>query len=147
MTYDKGALSGYDFLIVEDEALQAQHISHMLHSMGGTVSDIAATYEQARNAVDRVRFDCAILDVNLGGTLSLHLAELLRMRDKPFVICTGYGDEVEILPGGAGMPRLGKPVEQGELRQAVLQALLPSRDVATGKYGAPPCPKTTALLD
>src|SRR5262249_3343757 len=126
---------GYDFLIVEDEALQAQHISHMLHSMGGTVSDIAATYEQARKAVEQVKFDCAILDVNLGGTLSLHLAELLRGRDKPFVICTGYGDEVEMLPGGAGMPRLGKPVGQDQLCQAVLRVLLPSGDVSARRYG------------
>jgi CheY-like chemotaxis protein len=115
-------LSGYSFLIIEDEALQAHAIGDMLGSMGGTVK-MALTYEQARNAVENVAFDCAILDINLGGTLSFRVADALRLRGTPFILCTAYADAVDVYPGVSDVPRLDKPVERSALLEAVSQAL------------------------
>ena len=123
MIYSEQVLSGYDFLIIEDESLQAYLIGDMLDSMGGTVKKMAFTYEQARSAVDDVPFDCAILDINLGGTLSFRLADLLRTRGAAFIVCTAYGDAVDVYPSISRIPRLDKPIEKDELLEAVLQAL------------------------
>jgi CheY-like chemotaxis protein len=120
-----GPLSGYAFLIVEDEAFQAQLISDLISSAGGTVRQTAFTFEQARLAVDQTPFDCAILDINLGGTLSFRIADLLRMRGTPFVFCTAYADAVDVYPGAEGTPRLDKPVDENALLEAVLRVLKP----------------------
>jgi CheY-like chemotaxis protein len=120
-----GPLSGYAFLIVEDEPFQAQLISDLIDSMGGTVRKMALTFEQARLAVDQTAFDCAILDINLGGTLSFRIADLLQMRGTPFIFCTAYADAVDVYPGAARAPRLDKPVDESALLAAVLQVLDP----------------------
>jgi CheY-like chemotaxis protein len=117
------ALSGFDFLVVEDEPIQAHLIGELIDNMGGNVCKTAYTYEQARDAVSLEAFDCAILDVNLGGTLSFRIADLLRMRGTPFVFCTAYSTAVEVYPAAQKTPRLDKPVGEDELRDAVLQAM------------------------
>ena len=116
-------LSGYRFLIIEDEVLQATHLAEMLGELGGSVSKAVHGYEQARKAVDEVAFDCAILDINLSGTLAFHIADILRDRGIPFVICTAYADAVDVHPGAWGAPRLDKPVQLADLQEAVLEAL------------------------
>jgi CheY-like chemotaxis protein len=120
-----GPLSDYAFLIVEDEPLQAQLISELIISAGGTVRKTAFTFEQARLAADQTPFDCAVLDINLGGTLSFRIADLLRMRGTPFVFCTAYADAVDVYPGAEGTPRLDKPVDEDALLEAVLRVLDP----------------------
>jgi DNA-binding response OmpR family regulator len=122
MAHEAGTLSGYSFLVVEDEALQAELLNELLHSLGGSVRGTAYTYEQARNALDQEPFDCALLDVNLGGTLSFRIADLLRQRGTPFVFCTAYGDAVDVYTGATNAPRLNKPVNRCELLQAIIMA-------------------------
>lgn len=122
-----GALSGYSFLIIEDEAVQAYAIRDMLSNLGGNVSKMAFTYEQARDAIDDVLFDCAILDVNLGGALSFRVADLLRSRDRAFVFCTAYADALEVYSGAVDTPYVNKPVEETELLDAVTRALQASQ--------------------
>jgi DNA-binding NtrC family response regulator len=116
-------LTGYRFLIVEDEIMQAAHLGEMLAEMGGDVGAIAHGYDQARSALDRGSFDCAILDINLGGTLSFPIADILRGRGIPFVICTAYGEAVNVYSGVRGAPRIDKPVTADGLETAVLSAL------------------------
>jgi CheY-like chemotaxis protein len=118
-------LAGYRFLIVEDEALQACQLADMLTDMGGTVTKTVYAYEQARNAIDEANFDCVILDINLGGTLSFPLIDIMRERSIPFVVCTAYAEAVEVSPGAAGAPRLDKPVTAIELRDTLSQLLNP----------------------
>jgi DNA-binding NtrC family response regulator len=122
---DTQALAGYRFLIVEDEALQACQLADMLTEMGGTVIKTVYAYEQARSAIDEANFDCVILDINLGGTLSFPLVDVLRERGLPFVVCTAYADAVEVSPGAADAPRLDKPVTAVDLRDTLSQLLNP----------------------
>jgi DNA-binding NtrC family response regulator len=116
-------LGGIRFLIIEDEVLQALLLGEMLTDMGGIVSDTAFSYDQARNAVYQSTFDCAVLDVNLSGTLSFPLAKMLRMRTIPFVFCTAFSDGVDACPDTAEALCVDKPVQPGALRDAVLSAL------------------------
>jgi CheY-like chemotaxis protein len=123
LTQSIGPLAGYRFLIVEDEVMQAAYVGEMLTELGGTVSKTIHDYQQARRAVDETAFDCAILDINLGGMLSFSIVDALRQRGIPFVICTAYADAVDVHPGAWAAPRLDKPVELLALQEAVLEAL------------------------
>ena len=119
-------LAGYRFLIVEDEMLQAVVMQDMLADLGGTVVDVAHSYDRARTLVDHATFDCALLDINLGGALSYQIAEILKARGVPFIVCTAYGDVVSVHPTVGRALRLTKPIESADLRDAVLELLHPA---------------------
>lgn len=123
MTQTSQPLKGYRFLIVEDEILQAQRIGDIVAEMGGTVETIAYGFEQAQAAISDTAFNCAILDINLNGTLSFRLAEALERRGIPFVFCTAYAEAADVYPGTPGTPRVDKPVRPVDLRDAVLSVL------------------------
>ncbi|MGB0085951.1 MAG: response regulator [Rhodomicrobiaceae bacterium] len=116
-------LSGLRFLIVEDEMLQALRLGEMLAEMGGTVSGTAFDYEEARKAVNETAFDCAVLDVNLNGTLSFPIADALTELGIPFVFCTAYADGLDAYPHAPDVWRVDKPVLPDDLRDAVLSTL------------------------
>jgi CheY-like chemotaxis protein len=116
-------LTGYRFLVVEDEILQAERVGEMLSEMGGTVAKMAYGFDQARIAIADTAFDCAILDINLSGTLSFRLAETLKRQNIPFIFCTAYAQAADVYPGASETPRVDKPVRPTDLRDAVLAVL------------------------
>jgi CheY-like chemotaxis protein len=120
-------LAGYRFLVVEDEMLQALRIGDLVKEMGGDVTDTAYGFEQARRAIAAEGFDCAVLDINLGGTLSFRLTDALKEQKIPFVFCTAYADGIEVYPGASDAPRVDKPVQPAELCGALLMALRNSK--------------------
>jgi CheY-like chemotaxis protein len=83
MTQLSCPLTGLRFLIIEDEMSQALLLAELLKDMGGSVSEMAFGIEQAREVVRKDSFDCALLDVNLNGTLSFPIAETMRMQGTP----------------------------------------------------------------
>ena len=99
------------------------HVGDMLADMGGTVAKIAHGFEQARAAISGTAFDCAILDINLHGTLSFRLAESLKRRKIPFVFRTAYAEAADVYPDASDTPRGGKPVRPADLRDALLSVL------------------------
>lgn len=103
--------------------VQALRTGEMLAEMGGTVGQIAYGFEQAQQALRSDKFDCAILDINLNGTLSFPIVGTLRGLGIPFVFCTAYGKALDVYPDAAGTPCVNKPVEAEELREAVLSVL------------------------
>ena len=123
MEQEEAPLAGIRFLIIEDEIVQALLLGEMLSDMGGIVSDTVYGYEQARNAVHQDAFDCAVLDVNLSGTLSFSIAEMLKNRGIPFVFCTAFADGVDAYPDAIRTSWVDKPVQSEELREAILSAL------------------------
>ena len=127
-------LADYRFLIVEDEILQAQRVGEMVTEMGGTVAKIVYGFEQARAAIADTAFDCAILDINLGGTLSFRLAELLKRQQIPFVFCTAYAEAADVYPDAPTTPRVDKPVRPTELRDALLSVLKDATRRPTAAY-------------
>jgi CheY-like chemotaxis protein len=123
MVSDPLSLSGSRVLVVEDDMMQALVIGDMVTELGGTVSVIASRLDQAFEALDQHEIDCAILDINLGGTLSHRLAAALRRRDIPFLYCTAYVDAASVFPPIATAPQLGKPVQKDELRDSLVRIL------------------------
>jgi DNA-binding response OmpR family regulator len=114
-------LAGLQALLVEDEALIAMLVEDMVEELGGRVMHTATSLAQALAAVD-MRYDLAILDVNLQGELSFPVAEIIERRGTPFLFTTGYG-----VSGLAGtdfrVPVLQKPFMAHELRSAVAALL------------------------
>ena len=123
MPQDSQPLTGYRFLIVEDEILQAQRVGDLVEHMGGTVAKIVYGFEQARAAISDTAFDCAILDINLSGTLSFRLAESLKRQNIPFIFCTAYAEAADVYPDASDTPRVDKPVRPTDLRDALLSVL------------------------
>jgi CheY-like chemotaxis protein len=77
--------------LVEDEGVVALLIESMLDELGyeviGPVPRLAKALDVARTEI----FEIAVLDVNLNGTTSFPIADLLLDKGIPFVFATGYG--------------------------------------------------------
>jgi len=117
-------LSGRRVLVVEDEMMVLLNIESMLADLGCEAISVAATVEGALALVDAERFDCAMLDVNLGGQTSYSVADALVIRRIPFVFSTGYSDD-RIAVRFGDRPALKKPYSDEELA-AALARLLPT---------------------
>lgn len=111
-------LNGLRVLIVEDEALIAMMAEDMIDSLGCTVAGLAATVGDAQTALTTIKFDVAILDVNLNGNTSMGLAATLKERGTPFAFTTGYGAD-GIDPEHLDMPVLTKPYSIADLEYAL----------------------------
>ncbi len=116
-------LSGVRVLVVEDEIVQALALATVIADLGGCVLANAYSFEQAMKVIKNVKFDCAILDINLGGTLSFAIADLLQQRDIPILFCTAYADAANVFSGQGPVACLEKPIQKIELRDALLGIL------------------------
>lgn len=108
-------------LLVEDEAMVSMLLEDMVLDGGGEVIGPAAQFEAALALAQTAEFDIAVLDLNLNGTLSYPIAEVIRRRGIPVIFATGYGtaglrDEFQ------DCPTLPKPFSQSDFRQALLAA-------------------------
>ncbi len=114
------ALQGLRILVVEDEALIAMMIEDVLGGFGCEIVGPVARLASAQQAARTREFDCAVLDVNLGGQSVHPVAEILAQRDIPFIFVTGYGTAG---PDGRfdDRPVLQKPFKPTELRAALAE--------------------------
>jgi two-component sensor histidine kinase/DNA-binding response OmpR family regulator len=124
-------------LLVEDEALVAIMMRDMLTELGFHVVGPMSNTTLALAAARQADFDCAILDLNLGGEISYPVADELSARGVPYIFVTGY-DKEGLDKRYEAVPLLQKPVDEASLR-AVMQAFFspPARDEA---------PKTAAAV-
>jgi len=120
-------LSGCRVLVVDDEPMIAFAIGEIVTELGGNVSALASRPDQAFFAIEEQEVDCAILDVNLAGTLSFKIAAALRRRNIPFFYCTAYADAASVFPPSVAAVRLRKPVKKEELRDTLLHVLTAAR--------------------
>jgi CheY-like chemotaxis protein len=116
-------LLGVRVLIVEDENLQALALADMIAKLGGSVVAVANRFEDAMEVSDNETFDCAVLDVNLGGTLSFPIADRLQQQGVPILFCTAYAGAANVFAGKGLMACLDKPIEKIALRDALLGLL------------------------
>lgn len=109
-------------LVVEDEVLVAMHLEDLLVEMGHEVVGPAIRILDALNLARKADFDFAILDVNLAGSQSFPVADILGARHIPFVFATGYGAE-GFLKDYCDHPALRKPYGARELQLAIDRGL------------------------
>ncbi|VFU09518.1 conserved protein of unknown function [Methylocella tundrae] len=109
-------------LVVEDEALISMLIEDMLADIGCKCVDVASSVEVAMEALTKAEPNFAMLDINLNGTRSFPIADILKSREIPFVFLSGYGsrglDEAYF-----GAKILQKPFQLGDLETAIQSAL------------------------
>jgi CheY-like chemotaxis protein len=77
-------------LVVEDEAMIGMLIEDILLDLGCGCVDLASSIEGALLTVDRSCPDFAFLDINLKGTKSYPVADVLKARGIPFVFVSAY---------------------------------------------------------
>lgn len=118
-------------LVVEDEYFIALDIEKVLRGRGLEVVGPMATCEEALAvASNGMAIQAAILDVNLQGSASYELADLLRARGVPIMFVTGY-DRDQLPPRFQGTPYLAKPFATAGIA-ANLRSMLPNAEALRG---------------
>lgn len=118
---DNGGLAGKRVLVAEDEYNIAMFLVEYLQMKDVDVVGPAGNLKALDALVDAQAIDGALLDINLGGELVYPLADRLLERNIPFVLTSGYDDNVP--ERFADAPRCGKPYRLEALTQALEQAL------------------------
>ena len=120
MTVSKGRL--VSVLLVEDETLIRMMIAGMIEELGHAVVAEAGNIADALKLAKTADFAIAILDINVGGDRIEPVAEIIDLRQLPFVFASGYG--------AAGLPDkfrnrpvLQKPFLINRLGEAINAAL------------------------
>ena len=109
-------------LLVEDEMLVALLLEDMLLELGCEVADAPGSLEEALSASRSGAFDLALLDLKLGGELTYPVADILKIRQIPFVFVTGYGSAA-LDRAYAEIPVLEKPFHREDLRTTIARLL------------------------
>ena len=123
-------------LIVEDDVLLAMHLRDVLTALGHVVFGQATRIDRAMDLARESEIDFATLDINLAGTKSFPVADILNQRGIPFFFATGYGNE-GLIDGYRNFPVLRKPYSQDDLQETIARLLAgkPSADPLVSKRG------------
>lgn len=116
------AIAPRNILILEDEMLIALDIEQMLTGLGHVVVQICTRVAPALIAVQSTEIDFAILDMNVAGTLSFPVANLLQNRGVPFLFLSGYGAH-GLIEGYEHAHVVAKPFSQNDLVRMMSRAL------------------------
>ena len=115
-------ISGKRVLLLEDEFLLALDAAALIEDCGAIVIGPAYDIETALELASGAEPDCAVLDVNINGAVSLGVAQFLASRGVPVIYTTGYGATPEDWPSG---PVIDKPYSPAQL-EAALCRLFPA---------------------
>lgn len=116
-------LSNRAFLVVEDEMMILLDIEDMLVDLGCRLIMRAATVPCALKLLSTSTFQGAVLDVNLNGTHTKPVADMLARLDVPFLFSTGYSD-TGMGPDHAHRPKLTKPFKLKSLAEGLTAMFL-----------------------
>lgn len=107
---------GLRVLVVEDYYLMAESTAMTLTDFGCEVVGPAGQLEKAMELAEHEPLDGALVDINLRGKLAFPVGLILRRRNIPFALVTGYGDQFKVIDELADTPRLEKPYTIDKLR-------------------------------
>lgn len=111
-------------LVVEDNLVVGLDLEETLQDFGAKEVILAGTINEALNAVEAGDLALAILDFDLGNSVSsAPVAEALATARVPFVFLSGYSLGLDVPAHLAEAPVLNKPVSLSDLREAVSKAL------------------------
>ena len=120
-------------LLAEDEAIIGMMMREFLVDYGLFVVGPCCSVSEALAAANS-EFDCAILDLNLGGEPVDAVASMLAERDVPFAFVTGYGRE-SLDRLFENVPILQKPITRENLNKC-LDAMLGLQPRPVGMRGS-----------
>lgn len=119
MAQSAKALNGLRVLVVEDNFLAAEVVRDVLERSGCTVVGPVGRLADGLRLAECEALDAAVLDINLNGDRCFAIAEALRGRGVPFVFLTGYDDSAIVPSDLRGTLRLGKPILEQQLVDAL----------------------------
>lgn len=114
-------LSGLRILVAEDETILSLMIEDLLLDAGATVIGPAPSVGTAMVLLCSEPVDGAVLDFNLGGEMIVPVADVLTLRQIPFVIVTGYGPK-RVNTHYPKATVLNKPIDLRSFAGAVLRS-------------------------
>jgi len=109
-------------LLVEDEFMVAMLTEDMLCDLGYEIDLSVADLTAGLQAAATRQFDVGVLDINLRGSLSYPIADILIERGIPFIFASGYtahGMDARY----AQAPTIQKPFTMAALGQTLARAL------------------------
>ena len=115
-------------LVVEDEALVAMEIAHVLRSAGFEVVGPAQAVAPALSLIEEVGCDAAVLDINLRGETSELVAHKLLANGTKFVTLSGYL-QAQHPPIFNGVPAIAKPLRPALLVAGIKRCLASKEDL------------------
>jgi CheY-like chemotaxis protein len=77
--------------LVEDEALIRMMLADMLEELGHRMAAEAGNIQEAQVLAGTAIFDFAILDINVAGSITTPVAEIIDRPGLPLLFITGYG--------------------------------------------------------
>lgn len=111
-------LEGISVLLVEDEAILAIDVAGIIEMAGGRVVGPAYSLGQGFHWLDRGKFDCAVLDINLHDELVFKLADALIERGIPIVFLSSHSLNIAP-PHLRERPLVHKPFSTHSLVKAI----------------------------
>jgi DNA-binding NtrC family response regulator len=114
-------LQGLRVLLAEDDERVARLLVDIVELNGGMVAGPASTEEAGRRILEAAPVDGAILDVRLGISTSLSLADVLMRRRVPVILTTGYATS-GIPDPYARLPVFAKPYHLSALVECLSDA-------------------------
>jgi CheY-like chemotaxis protein len=117
-----GKLAGRRVLVVEDSPLIATVLEDMLQDLGCTVVGPIGNMAFAVDLAKTEAMDAAIIDLNIRGGKVYPVAEVLRDRNIPFLLASGYADWT-LREDFKDRPRLTKPYSAELVEQRLLKLL------------------------
>ena len=114
-------LSGCDVLLLEDNMIIALEAEDLLRELGAAAVYTASTVAGAEQILEAERIDWALLDINLGVSTSLGLAETLRDAGIPFIFASGYDGNMALGEVHRTSLTVTKPFSRRALGRAIIQ--------------------------
>lgn len=119
-------LAGLRILIVEDMGLIAHELRLTLEDLGCCIVGVAPRLDAAAELAQTEKIDGVLLDLDLSGTESYPVADILHARGIPFIIMSGY-DASTLREDCAGEPHLRKPFSHEALTELMLRTFRPAK--------------------
>ena len=122
MEEPRHGLSGQRILVVEDSPVVGPFTADLLEDLGCEVVGPAPNMAAARELIEEVEFDAALMDVHIRGERVFPLCEALEAKGLPFVLTSGYADWT--MPDKwRNRPRLQKPYTIDDVRDSLSELL------------------------
>jgi len=123
-------LDNNKILIVEDEALIAEHLKTILEQLDCASIEVVDTKESAISIIDTFKPDIILLDINLSGNMEgIEIAVHINNTSKlPFIFITAYADANTLSKALIQHPAayITKPFKQADVIAAIKLAFLNS---------------------
>ena len=121
-----GDVSLKSVLILEDEVLVSMMMEDVMREIGVETVHVCVDAGTAKAAAMTADLDCAVLDVILKDGNSAEVADILTLRDIPFIFSTGSG--LDSLPERhRHLPLITKPFADDDLRLLLLDTVAAKR--------------------